>query len=352
MSVDFPENVYSKPEQRRTLQDGILERLGGLPGVDAAFISGTLREILLVEGRPMPASPSAYVMIDGGFVTPAYFRILGVPLLRGRYPDERDGEHGEKVVVVNQELARRYFGGEDPIGRRIAFGQPSDHTAWMKIVGIVGSTRRISAFNDMELETAAMAFAPLHQAEPVYSVFLHVVARADASRYPDAHGLLADLRSAIRGVDSNLPVYRARTMEEQVYRAAERPRFRAVLLGSFALLAVILAAVGLYGVISQSVVQQTQEIGIRMAIGAKPADVQRMVVGRGLLLAAIGVAFGVCGSLMLSRLLASLLYGVSATNPFVLAVVSTIMAGVAVLASWLPARRATRVDPVQALRHE
>jgi putative ABC transport system permease protein len=352
MAVDFPEKVYSKPEQRRALQDRILDRLRGLPGVEAAFTCSAVREILLVESRPMPASPAAYVMIDGEFITPAYFRILGVPLLRGRYPDERDGEHGEKVAAVNQELARRHFGGEDPIGRRIAFGEPSDHTAWMKIVGIVGSTKRISAFNDMELETAAMAFVPLAQAEPVYSVFLRVIARADASRYPDAHRLLADVRSGIRDVESNLPVYRARTMEEQVYRAADRPRFRAVLLGAFALLAVILAAVGLYGVISQSVVQQTREIGIRMAIGAKTGDVQRMVVRRGLMLALIGVAFGVCGSLMLSRLLASLLYGVSATNPLTLAVVSVIMLVVAVLASWLPARRATRVDPVQALRHE
>jgi putative ABC transport system permease protein len=352
MSVDFPENVYSKLEQRLALLDRILERLRGLPGVEPAFTTSAVREILLVESRPMPTSPAAYVMIDGEFITPAYFRILGVPLLRGRYPDERDAEHGEKVVAVNQELARRYFGGKDPIGQRIAFGEPSDHTAWMKIVGIVGSTRRISAFNDMAWETAAMAFVPLGQAEPMYSVFLHVIARADASRYPDPHRLLADVRSGIRDVDSSLPVYRARTMEEQVYKAAEGPRFRAVLLGGFALLAVILAAVGLYGVISQAVVQQTREIGIRMAIGAMPGDVQRMVVRRGLMLALTGVAFGICGSLVLSRLLASLLYGVNATNPLTLAAVSVIMLVVAVLASWLPAHRATRIEPVETLRHE
>ncbi|MGA3024985.1 MAG: ABC transporter permease [Bryobacteraceae bacterium] len=352
MAVDFPERVYSKPEQRLALLERILDRLRRLPGVEPAFTCSAVREILLVEGRPMPASPSAYVMIDGEFITSAYFHILGVPLLRGRYPDERDAEQGEKVAVVNQELARRYFGGEDPIGQRIAFGEPSDHTAWMKIVGIVGSTRRISIFNDMEWETAAMAFVPLHQAEPMYSVFLHVIARADALRYPDPHRLLADVRSGIRDIDPNLAVYRARTMEEQVYKPAEGPRFRAVLLGGFALLAVILAAVGLYGVISQAVVQQTREIGIRMAIGAMPGDVQRMVVRRGLTLAIAGVAFGICGSLMLSRLLASLLYGVNATNPLMLAAVSVIMLVVAVLASWLPARRATRIDPVQTLRHE
>jgi putative ABC transport system permease protein len=352
IAMDFPENVYPKPEQRLALLDRILDRLRGLPGVEPAFVCSGAREILLVESRPMPGSPSAYVMIDGEFITPAYFRILGVPLLRGRYPDERDGENGEKVVVVNQELARHYFGGGDPIAQRIAFGEPSDHTAWMKIVGIVGSTRRISAANDMELETAAMAFVPLNQAEPMYSVFLHAIARADASRYPDPYRLLADVRSGIRDVDPNLPVYRARTMEEQVYKAAEGPRFRALLLGGFAVLAVILAAVGLYGVVSQAVVQQTRDIGIRMAMGAMPGDVQRMVVRRGMMLALTGVAFGIAGSLLLSRLLASLLYGVHASNPFTLAAVSVMMLVVAVFASWLPARRATRVDPVQTLRHE
>jgi putative ABC transport system permease protein len=352
LALDVPENVYGKPEQRLALMDRILDRLRGLSGVEPAFVCSAVREILLIERRPMPTSPAAYVMIDGDFMTPAYLHILGVPLVRGRYPDERDNETGEKVVAINQELARRYFAGEDPIGQRIAFGEPSDHTAWMRIVGIVGSTRRISSFNEMEWETAAMAFAPLRQAEPMYSVYLQVIARADASRYPDSRRFLADVGSGIHDIDPNLVVYRARTMEDQVYKAAEGPRFRAVLLGGFALLAVILAAVGLYGVISQAVVQQTQEIGIRMAIGAQPAEVQRMVVGRGLLLAGAGVVLGIAGSLVLSRLLASLLYGVSATNPLTLAAVSVLMLIVAVLASWVPAHRATRIDPVRTLRHE
>jgi putative ABC transport system permease protein len=352
MAVDFTTKVYPEQGQRLALMDRILDRLRGLPGVDATFTCSDTRSILLVQERPLPASPSEYVVIDGNSVTPAYFRILGVPLLRGRLPDERDVERSEKVVAINQELARRYFAGEDPIGRSIAFGTPDDHTAWMKIVGIVGNTRRLSASDNMAWETAAMAFAPLRQAEPAYSIFLHVIARADASRYSDAHTLLADVRSGIRDVDSNLPVYFARTMEEQVYMAADGTRFRAVLIGGFALLAVILAAVGLYGVISQAVVQQTREIGIRMAIGAMPGDVLRMVVRRGLLLAGTGVILGICGSLILARLLTSLLYGVSATNPLTLSAVSVIMLLVAVLASWAPAHRATRVDPVRTLRHE
>jgi putative ABC transport system permease protein len=352
VSMDLSQNFYPEPEQRLALVDRLLERLRGLPGVEPAAHCGPMREILLVEGNPMPASPAAYVMIDGEFITPSYLRILDVPLVRGRYPDERDDERGEKVVAVNQELARRYFGAEDPVGRRIAFGEPSDHTPWMKIVGITGSTRRINYFNDMEWETAAMAFVPMRQADANYSVYLQVIARAEASRYPDAHELLTAVRGSIRDIDPNLAVYNARTMEEQVYKAAEGPRFRAVLLGGFALLAVILAAVGLYGVISQAVVQRTQEIGIRMAIGAMPGDVQRMVVRRGLLLASTGVAFGICGSLLLSRLLASLLYGVSATNPVTLAAVSVLMLVVAAVASWVPAHRATRIDPVRTLRHE
>jgi len=352
MSIDFPENVYKEPPQRRVLIERILDRVRALPGVESSVTTGVMPQILLVEGRPMPGSPSEYALIGGEFTTPGYLHILGVPLLRGRYPDERDNARGERVAVVNQELARRHFGGQDPLGQRIAFGEPNDHTAWTKIVGIVGSTRRISPTNDMKWETAPVAYAPLAQADDVYTVFLQIVARGDASRYADAHRLLNDVRSCVRDVDINLPVYRARTMDEHVFMNASGPRFRAILLGGFALLAVILAAVGLYGVISQAVVQQTREIGIRMAIGARPLDVERMVVQRGLVLALIGVLLGVSGSLMLSPLLASMLYGVRASSPVTLAAVSLLMLAVAVLASWLPALRATRVDPVQTLRYE
>ena len=352
MSIDFPENVYKEPAQRRVLIRRILDRTGALPGVEASVTSGAMPEILLVEGRPIPASPSEYALISGEFSTPGYFHILGVPLLRGRYPDERDDERGERVAVINQELARRYFGGQDPLGQRIAFGEPNDHTAWTKIVGIVGGTRQISRTNDMKWETAPVAYAPLAQADDVYTVFLQIVARGDASRYADAHRLLNDVRSCVRDVDINLAVYRAHTMDEQVFLYASGPRFRAILLGGFALLAVILAAVGLYGVISQAVVQQTREIGIRMAIGARPRDVVRMVVQRGLVLALVGVLLGVSGSLVLAPLLASMLYGIRASNPLTLVLVSLLMLAVAVLASWLPALRATRVDPVRTLRYE
>jgi putative ABC transport system permease protein len=352
MSFDLPENVYKEPAQRRVLIEHILNRVRSLPGVESSVTSGAMPQILLVESRPMPGSPAEYAIISGEFSTPGYFRVLGVPLLRGRYPDERDNGRAEKVAVINQELARRYFAGADPIGQRIAFGEPKDHTAWMKIVGIVGSTRRISSTNDMKWETAPVAYAPLAQAEDSYTVFLQIVARGEASRYPDAHLLLKDVRSSIRDADFNLPVYHARTMHEQVFLYDSGPRFRAVLLGWFALLAVILAAVGLYGVISQAVVQQTREIGIRVAIGARPRDVERMIVQRGLALALIGVVLGVSGSLMLSPLLASMLYGVGASSPVTLAAVSVLMLAVAALASWLPALRATRVDPVQTLRYE
>ena len=352
MSIDFPENVYKDPAQRRILIRRILDRIGGLPGVDASVTSGAMPEILLVENRPMPASSAEYELISGEFSTPGYFHILGVPLLRGRYPDERDKERGERVAVINQELARRYFPGQDPLGQRIAFGEPKDHTGWAKIVGIVGGTRQISPTNDMKWETTPVAYAPLAQADDVYTIFLQIVAHGDASRYPDAHRLLNDVRSRVRDVDINVPIYRAHTMDEQVFQYASGPRFRAILLGGFALLAVILAAVGLYGVISQAVVQQTREIGIRMAIGARPRDVERMVVQRGLVLALIGVLFGISGSLMLAPLLASMLYGVTASSPLTLAAVSGLLLAVAVLASWLPALRATRVDPVQTLRYE
>ncbi len=350
MSVDFPENVYPRHEQRLALASRILDRIASLPGVQPAFTSDPIGELLMVEGRPI-VSASEAVAISGQIVTPEYFGIMGVPPVRGRLFDSHDDEHGPKVALINRELARRYFGGEDPLGKRIAFGDASDHTGWMTIAGIVGNTRHISFFNDMEWETAPLAFVPLRQSTAEYSVYLNIVARGDPARYTDMRALLEQVRGKVSEADPNLPVYRARSMEEDVYMSVDRPRFRALLLACFALLALVLASVGLYGVLSQAVTQQTQEIGIRMAVGAMPGDVLRMVVLRGVALATLGVGFGIAGSLMLSRILASMLYGVSANNPLTLVAVSVAMVAVAALASFVPAWRATRVDPVRALRH-
>jgi putative ABC transport system permease protein len=274
-----------------------------------------------------------------------YFQTMGIPLVSGRYFDARDTADSPPVVIVSEALARKYWPGEDPVGKRITFNRVpnTQDPLWREIVGVVGHVRNES----LEGESRGQYYVPYAQRPNNTDLFL--VVRTDAA---DPAALAPAVRGAVAGVDRDLPVYRVTTMEKLVAESLMQRRFAMFLFGVFAALALALAVVGLYGVMSYGVAQRTHEIGLRMALGAQSRDVLRMVVGQGMLLVAIGLGLGLVSALLLTRLMESLLFGVSAADPATYAGIALLLAAVAFLASYLPARRATKVDPMVALRYE
>jgi putative ABC transport system permease protein len=275
-------------------------------------------------------------------VSPGYFDAVGVGVVRGRVPDERDTPGQPLVLAVNQSLARRDFPGEDPVGKRISYGiRPDGQPSWFQIVGVVSDVR------NMELGTEPSPEIYTSYLQDPFAGMSYVVR---SSVEPES--LVPSVREAVRGVDKAQPVADVRTMEQLVGEAAAEPRLNSLLLGLFACMALVLAAAGIYGVMSYAVTQRTHEIGIRIALGAQGRDVLRFVVGQGMTLALAGVGLGLVAALALTRVMASLLYGVSATDPLTFAGVALLLSLVALLASYVPARRATKIDPMVALRYE
>ena len=351
--ADLPlsQNAYAKPELRYEFFDRLVERAKTLPGVKSAGAAsflpvsggGSLIQFN-IEGRP-PKTPHDYVAAGYRTVTPQYMETMGVPLLQGRNIAAGDVEKAPAVVVINASMARTYFPGENPLGKRMQIGAtPDKDVPYMEIVGVVGDV-----LQGLDTEAKAEMYLPYRQADTVLPVFqLSVVLRTSG----DPRLQAAALRSAVREIDPNQPVVKIRTMEENMATSVTEPRFRTWLIGIFAALALVLAAVGIYGVMSYSVNQRTNEMGIRVTLGAQPNDVFRIVVGEGLRLALIGVGVGLIGALAATRVLRTFLYGVSAINPVTFAVTAALLTLVAVAACYFPARRATRVDPMVALRYE
>jgi putative ABC transport system permease protein len=344
-------SAYSKPEQRFEFFDRLVERATSLPGVRSAGASSFLPVSggggLLhfnINGRP-PKSPHDYTATGYRTITPNYFETLGVPLVQGRFFTVADTEKAPAVVVINAAMARTYFPGENPLGKRLQVGAtPESDVPWMEIVGVVGDVRQ-----GLDLDPKAEMYLPYRQADAVLPVFqLSIVLRTAT----DPMLQVSALRSALAEIDANQPLVRVRTMEENMAATVAQPRFRTWLIGIFAALALVLAGVGVYGVMSYTVTQRTSEIGIRVTLGAQPEDVFRIVVGEGLRLALAGVGVGIVAALVLTRLLQSFLYGVSAYDPLTFGGVALILTLVAVAASFFPARRATHVDPMVALRYE
>jgi putative ABC transport system permease protein len=349
LDLSLPTRRYPEDEQRIAFYGTLLERIEGLPGVRSAGAVNLLpmgddRFVLsfAVEGRPTPP-PGEQPTLEVRVATPEYFRTMGIPLLRGRDFAEADRADAPQVVVINETTAQRFFAGEDPIGQRVrtGWGIGEDHFAGGEIVGVVGDVRQLGPGKEFIPEL----YLPSTQ---VPESDLSVVVRTAG----DPLALAKAIRAEVRALDANLPVSNLRTLDQVLSRAVAQPRFYLLLLGAFAAVALVLAAIGIFGVMSYSVVQRTREIGIRVALGANPGAVLRMVVGRALWLALGGVAVGLLGALALSRLLGSLLFGVSATDPLTFAGVAALLTSVALLATYLPARRATRVDPMVALRSE
>ena len=346
MTVSLAGSQHSTSTKRLVFFDELLGRIESLPGVQSASginhlpLGGDTWGIgFAIEGRPLPPPgerPGAVYRI----VRPHYFQTMGATLLEGRDFTERDNESAPGVVIINETFARRHWPNEDPIGKRIRIA--IDESGPREIVGVVKDVKQ----RDWTAEPQPEMYLPHFQAAaPRY---LTLVVRADSNPL----NLAAAVEGEVWAIDKNLPVSEVRSMEEVIAASIAQQRFNVLLLGIFASVALILAAVGIYGVMSYSVTQRTQEIGIRMALGAQTSDVLKMVVGQVMKLVAIGIGAGLIGAFLLTRLLSSLLYQVSATDPVTFAVIALVLTSVALLACYLPARRAAKVDPMTALRYE
>ena len=342
--VSLPDGGYKEDHQRIAFFDTLLGKLQGVPRVTAAGMVQTLPMrggyflSFSVRGRPAP-KPAEQPSANHRVVSPGYFAALGIPLLRGRTFTDRDVEKSPMVAVVDEAFVRRHFPNEDPIGQGIDIGNGTD--GFYEIVGVVGTVHYLG------LETTPNPTMYVPYKQDVFST-MWIVARTDG----DAAQLAAPARQAVREVDPGLPAYSLSPLRNIVSESVGQRRFSMLLLGLFAAIALFLAAVGLYGVVAYTVTQRTQEIGVRMAIGAQRGDVLSMVVGGGMKLALAGVALGLIAAFGLSRLMATLLFQVEPSDPVSYGVTALVLLVVAALACYVPARRATRVDPIVALRQE
>lgn len=328
----------------------VLDRVAGLPGVQSVAVidappwSGTVGSYTFeIEGQPAVAAaerPFAYDHV----VSPNFFRTAEIPLLAGRtFTDADDAQH-PGVIVINEALARRFFPNEDPIGKRINFLDPPATPMWLSIIGVVGDVH----YDALSAEPGADVYASYLQPYPVFaSSYMTLVLRAS-----NPTGLVSAIRHEVTAVDPDQPIGAVKTMDDYLESSMSRQRLSMVLLGIFAGLALVLAVLGIYGVISYSVGQRTREIGVRLALGAEPRDVIRLIVGQGARLAVAGAIIGLGFAFAFARLMSDLLYGVSSSDPATFAAVALVLIAAALVAAYLPARSATRVTPTAALRHE
>jgi putative ABC transport system permease protein len=291
-----------------------------------------------IEGEPPPL-PGQGPGADFRAASPAYFQALSIPVLRGRAFAEGDTADAPPVLLVNETLARRYFGDADPIGRRLRFGGADGTGPWRTIVGVVGDVKHW----DLTRSAAAEIYMPLAQ-DPEEAMTLVIKTATPAP------ALAADVRQALASVDPDQPVFDITTLEALIDESLLSRRLAMQMVGLFGLAALVLAAVGLYGVIACSVAEQAHDIGVRVALGASPRHISGAVVRQGAGLAAAGIALGLAGAALVTRGLSALLYGVTAIDPATYVIGAALLAGTAVLSAWIPARRAARVDPADTLR--
>jgi putative ABC transport system permease protein len=346
MRLALPATKYKDDPQRVSFFADLASRVGALPGVESAALVNDLplggsnsSDAFLIEGTPEPPPGQDYLGRHR-VCTPAYFETMGIPVLQGRTFSAQDIAGAQPVIIVNETLAQRFWPQGDALGRRMRFTGPLDKNPWMQVVGIVKDVK-----HDLKLPVTPDFYLP-HAQDAWNSMVLVAKTRGE----PGA--LAASMRQQVWSMDKDQPVYQVRTMNEVRAFSISLYSFSSASLGVFAFIALLLAAIGIYGVMSYAVTQRTQEIGIRMALGARAVDVLRLVIRNGMTLAVLGVLAGLAGSYGLTRLLASLLVGVTPTDAVTFALVTGALLFIALLACYLPARRATKVDPLVALRHE
>jgi putative ABC transport system permease protein len=345
LGINLPQAKYSTSQAIDNFYQQLIDRVSSLPGVQTAGIINLLplqqwgtNGDIHIEGDP-PYPPGQAPLAELRIVSPDYFRALSIPLIAGRFFNAQDQEHSERVVIINQALARRYIPNKDPIGKRLGRGGDT----WMTIVGVVADVNQSGLTQDSRPEI----YTPYTQTAD-FKRNVSVVVRASSE--PTA--LISSIRNEVRNLDRNQPIYNVKTMETVISESISDRRLNMLLLGIFAAVALTLAVIGIYSVMSYVVTQSTREIGIRMALGAQTSDVLKLVIGQGIVLALVGVGLGLGGAFALTRLMSSMLYGVTTTDPLTFIGVSALLMLIAVLACYLPARRATKVHPMVALRYE
>jgi putative ABC transport system permease protein len=342
--IQMPDARYSSSHHVQNFYHALLTRLDSLPGVQSAAISSglppdqmDLQDTFTIQEHPTPAGESD-PLADFLFVNGDYFRTLGVRLIEGRTFTDADSQNAPLVVIINQTLAKAFFPHEDPLGKLL---RQNRGNPWMQIVGVVGDVK----YEGLDASAIPTLYVPYTQ-HGWPGAYLAVRAKGNIA------GLGAAVRDGVWSLDNQLPITGMMFAPQRMHAALAAPRFRAILLAAFGVVALALSVIGIYGVISYSTAQRTHEIGVRVALGAQPRDIVRMVLGEGLLLALIGIAIGVGGALALTRFLRSLLFEIKPTDPVTFVGIASLVVLVALAACYIPARRAMRVDPMVALRYE
>jgi putative ABC transport system permease protein len=352
-AISLP-NKYSDPPQIRQFWQQFLEQVQSLPGVRAVGITMSLPPNLALITNPFTVEGQGYdrhrqlQLAEAMTVSPDYFRALGIPLLKGRFFSPSDRVEGDKdpmILIINETMAKQYFNNKDPIGSRIQQGEPDPNSPWETIVGVVGDVK----YSGLDSGPGPTVYIPYNEnAWVTWSREMYLVVRSDGS----APEIVPAIRAQLARMDSSVPLAQIRTMDELLDESLVQQRFRTWLVSGFAALALLLSAIGLYALISYSVTRRTREIGIRIALGAQRSNVMSMVLREGLQLLTFGLLLGLVGAFSLTRVMRSLLYSTSTTDVLSFMVTSFVLLAVTLLACYTPARRATKVDPMIALRYE
>lgn len=346
LSVSLAPPASTAPAQRVSFYKRVLEQVEPVPGVESAgitselFLSGSAAQVVIAEGDARSVSERRQFRSDE--LSEGLFKAIGTPLLKGRFFSAADGPDSPPVAIINEAMARQMWPGRDPVGKRFKLGSEGPGNPWFTVVGVVGDMRR----QGLESEPIPQMFEPLAQNPPRRAILLVRTSMADPLKLAGA------VQAAVRRVEKYAPMYGVTTLENQLGAFLTERRFQTSLLTGFSIVALLMAAIGIYGLIQYSIATRTHEIGIRMAVGASAGEIFRMIIGEGLKLSLTGLALGLAGALWLGRAGSSLLFGVTATDPLTFITVSLLLTAVAIAACYFPARRAMKIEPIAALRQE